>query len=113
MLRAIPLHQHRGPELPHRTEQRQILRIDRWVGRAGIVPDDGRGEQVVMTDDPDDVVVPGQEPELITLVSVDRVLFPQPGVPGMRVGDDLWGEEVIKTGAGGGGGVRHRCGREP
>ena len=75
--------------------QPQVRLIDGRIGRTGIVAEDGRRKQFVMAGHPDHIVVAGDDPQVVQLVPVHRVLFPQATIVRIGIGDHVGGKHVI------------------
>ena len=69
--------------------------VDGGVGGAGVVEESGAGKLFVVAGQPDQVVVAGDDPELVQLVPVDGILLPQPAIVGVRVVNRGGAEHIV------------------
>ncbi len=96
--RAILLHELVGAERPHLLEQRPVRGVDRRVRRPPVGADHGRGEELVVAQQPDEVLVAREDPHLGARVPVDGIGLPQSAEVGVGIGDDLGSEEILRVG---------------
>src|SRR5271165_6886208 len=95
MLGAIVLNELVALVISYIFVKTEIGLIDRGVRRPRVVFKNGGRKQFMMPGQPNKVVMPGDDPQGISLVPMNRVLIPQTAVIGVRVGNDTGGEHVV------------------
>ena len=65
------------------------------IGGAGVVPEDGVREQLMMPGHPHYIVMPGDDPQVVQLIPVDRVLFPEAAIIGIGIRHYVCGKHII------------------
>ena len=96
--RPVLLDELVGAELPHLLEQRPVRGVDRRVRRPRVGPDHRRGEELVMAQEPDEVLVAREDPHLGARVPVHRIGLAEPAEVRVGIGDDLGREQVFRVG---------------
>jgi hypothetical protein len=95
MLGAIVLDEHVALVIADVFVKTQVGLVDRRIGGQRIVLQDRGRKQLVMPGQPSEIIVPGDDPQGIGLVPMDRVLVANASVIGIGVGDDIGGEHVV------------------
>ena len=74
--------------LPDVLVEPQVRLIDARVRWPRIVLEDRGRKQLMVSSEPDDIIVAGNYPQLVLLVPVDRVLLSQLAIVGIGIGDE-------------------------
>ena len=72
--------------------------VDGGVRPARVVEPHGAGEELMVAGQPYQVIVPGNDPEFVQLVPVDRVFVPELSVIGVGIVHDFRGKHVFVEG---------------
>jgi hypothetical protein len=73
----------------------QIRLVYGRVREPRVILEDRRREQLVMPRQPDQIVVPRDDPQRISFVPMHRILVAQPAVIGIGIGDDIRSKHVV------------------
>ena len=95
MFRAVVLDEALLIGSLHEVIQLVVRLIDRRIGRAGVIGEHGVGELLVVPGEPDQIVMPGDHPNFVEFVPVDRVFVPDPAVITVGIMHNVHGEHVV------------------